>query len=129
MLLSVLSFLPLLVPLLTASLSPGAYELTGGLSFYEEDPSRYTLEYRREVGQIDWGADIYIAIADCSYIGHYATVTYDDGRSYLAQIFDCSGHDVEPGVSVIESRGIVAELDYASYMAYGRGNATVTIHD
>lgn len=122
------SFLPLIVLLSSVFQSPGTYEARGGLSYYEEMPSRYTLEYRMAVGQIDWGADMYIAVADCSHIGKHATVTYDDGREYTAQVFDCSGHDAEPGTAVITSRGIVAELDYASWQAYGLGRATVTIN-
>ena len=116
-----------LVLLLAFAFPPGAIELTGGLSAYEREPSEATLAYRYELGHVQWGYDAYIAVADCSYVGHTGELQYDDGRVLSVQVFDCSGHDYEPGTAVITSRGIVAELDYASWQHYGLGNARLTL--
>ena len=123
---SVLPLLPLVL-LLAAFQSPGAIELTGGLSAYEREPSEATLAYRYEVGDVDWGYDAYVAVADCSLIGRTGTMQYEDGRVLSVQVFDCSGHDAEPRTAVITSAGIVAELDYASWLAYGLGDVQLTL--
>ena len=90
--------------------------------------SAATMAYRYEIGDIDWGADAYIAVADCSLIGHSGTMEYlESGLILDVMVFDCSGHDAEPGTAVITSAGIVAELDYASWLAYGLGDVQLTI--
>lgn len=86
------------------------------------------MAYRYEIGDVDWGADAYIAVADCSLIGHSGTMEYlETGLILDVMVFDCSGHDAEPGTAVITAAGFVAELDAASAEAYGLGKVRLTI--
>jgi hypothetical protein len=102
----------------------------GWLSAYHPEPSAATMAYRYELGHVDWGADAYIAVADCSLIGHRGTMEYiDSGLVLDVMVFDCAGEDGvdEDGVALITKSGIVAELDYASWLAYGLGRVRLTI--
>jgi hypothetical protein len=86
------------------------------------------MEYRYQHGHVQWGYDAYIAVSDCSLVGHTGTMVYEDsGLELSVQVFDCSGHDVEPGLSVLEAGGYVAELDAASWEHYGGGRVRLTI--
>lgn len=88
------------------------------------------MAYRYELGHVDWGADAYIAVADCSLVGHRGTMIYiDTGLTLDVQVFDCSGHDAEPGTAVLTAGGYVAELDAASAAHYGLGKVRLVIDD
>jgi hypothetical protein len=110
--------------------SQGGFYGEGWLSAYDAEPSAATLAYRYELGHVQWGYDAYIAVADCTYVGHSGTMRYvETGKELSVQVFDCSGHDAKPGTAVIESAGFIAELDYASWKHYGLGKVELTIDD
>lgn len=105
--------------------------LEGWVSAYDKEPSEGTLAYRLEVGDIQPGYDAYIATADCGLIGKTGILTYTaNGRQLTVQVFDCSGEwdgGVVDGVSTLTEGGYAAELDHASWQAYGLGRVKIEI--
>ena len=115
--------------------APEAHTMTGWLSAYDQEPSEGTIAYRCNTGDlpcddVEAWPDVLIAVADCSLIGKRGTMTYEDSGLELSVIvFDCSGHDVEPGTAVLTAAGFVGELDYASWQTWGLGRVEVVIDD
>lgn len=104
----------------------------GWLSAYHPVPSAATMAYRYDLNHVQWGADAYIAVADCSLIGHTGTMEYiESGLVLDVQVFDCAGADGvdENGEALITKAGFIAELDAASHEHYGLGKVKLTIDD
>ena len=105
--------------------------LEGWLSAFDREPPEGTLAYRLEVGDIQPGYDTYIATADCGLIGKTGVLTYvESGMQLSVQVFDCSGEwdgGVVDGVSTLTEGGYAAELDYASWQAYGLGRVRIEL--
>lgn len=107
-------------------------ELVGWLSAYDEMPSKYTLEYRKAAGHVNWGSEVYIATGNCEYVGWTGIMEWiDTGHEVTVQVFDCSGEwdgGIVDGKSVLNEAGYAAELDYASYLVYPLGKVRIQLN-
>ena len=96
----------------------------GWLSAYDQDPTMDTLYYRLDIGDVQLGHDVYIAVSDCKRIGETGTMTIGESGPLSYQVFDCLGDDI--GHDWMTDRNIIAEIDYWAWKKYGLGRATIT---
>ena len=96
---------------------------SGWLSAYAPEPTIGTLTYRLNIGDVELGHDVYLAVADCGRIGETGHITIGDSEELDYQVFDCLGSDA--GYDWMKAQNIVAEVDYWTWQRYGLGRATM----
>lgn len=103
----------------------------GWLSAYDQEPTDHTLEYRLEIGDVQEGYDVYLAVPGCDRIGETGLIRFPTGETKTYQVFDCASRNTTEDQSKtwMEENNIVAEIDYYSWEEYGLGYAILLVTD
>lgn len=100
----------------------------GWLSAYEKSRTDATYNYRLEVGDIQEGYDVYIAVPQCDRIGETGLIYfYDHALLRTYQVFDCASRNITvvPGYYWMTRNNIIGEVDYYTWQEIGLGRASL----
>lgn len=109
-------------PLAQHDKPPGGMSVQEGLlSQYAESPTIDTLYYRQYVtGQIPQDLPdntIFIAVADCDWIGRQGFISVNGGEWEPAWVFDCAGS--AKAYNWLIDNGFIGEVDYYTAERHG----------
>lgn len=102
--------------LMDANEPPGGMTIYRGLlSQYAEQPSIDTLQYRQSTGQIPMELPdnaVFMAVADCSWIGREGLISVNGGEWEPLYAFDCAGSN--KAYRWLVDNGFLGEIDHFS---------------